>query len=81
MKTKPKRIPLDYDGVLLKMGDAVESTVGYHAEPHHGRVVEIVRGPCIAIEHVEGCCIPPPNARIPLTTTCAARLWKKSSSV
>jgi hypothetical protein len=78
MKRVPKREPLDAAGVRLKVGDSITSTVGYHAEEHRGKVIEVIRQVCIAVRHDEGCCVPPLNARRPFTTTCAAKLWRKS---
>jgi hypothetical protein len=76
---KPKKLPLDAAGVRLKRGDWVESTANLDEDAcHKGRVVEIVRGVCIDIEHVRGCCERSAHAKDSVTRS-AARLWRKES--
>ncbi len=78
MKAKKSlRIPLDAAGVRLKSGDWVESTNSLDEDARHkGKVVAVVRGLCVDVEHVRGCCERSAKSKDSVTRS-AARLWRR----
>lgn len=73
-RSKPK-VPLDCDGVRLKVGDPVENTPRHSDERHTGKVVGVVRA-LIEVKH-DGCCHEPKNPSGVWRS--AAFLWRKRS--
>jgi hypothetical protein len=72
------KVPLDCDGVRLKVGDPVDSTEDYClGQTHSGQIVKTLRGP-VEVRHDEGCCHEPSNpSRV---WRSAAFLWRRRST-